>query len=79
MCFDTANVISSGIESIKKNVPEVWNEFIKSFQEGRDSEKRSSKTSKVDDKYIELLKKWREDQKEAGKNSNPGEGTRKKT
>jgi phage-related protein len=37
---DTVAVISSGIESIKKNVPEVWAEFSKSFEEGRESEKR---------------------------------------
>lgn len=75
---DVANVISTGIESIKKNVPEVWNEFSKSFQEGMESEKRPTEGSEVDNKYKELLGKWREEQKQAGKNVNPGEGTRKR-
>ena len=37
---DVVDVISTGIESIKKNVPEVWSEFTNAFQEGRESEKR---------------------------------------
>jgi len=31
---DAVAYLSSGIESIKKNVPDVWNEFTKSFQSG---------------------------------------------
>ena len=50
---DTVNVISSSIESIKKNVPEVWNEFTKAFQEGRDSEKRP-----VSERHIQTFEKF---------------------
>lgn len=31
---DAVSYISSGIESIKKNAPDVWNEFTKSFEAG---------------------------------------------
>jgi len=50
---DTVSVISSGIESIKKNVPEVWAEFTKSYEEGRESEKRP-----VSERHIQTFEKF---------------------
>jgi phage-related protein len=51
---ETVSVIGSGIESIKNNVPEVWAEFTKSFQEGKDSEKRPE----VSERYIQTFESF---------------------
>ena len=44
----------------------------------RDDDKKGSRKDKVDAKYKELLNKWKEEQRKAGKNTSPGEGTRKR-
>jgi phage-related protein len=51
---ETVSVIGSGIESIKNNVPEVWAEFTKSFQEGRESEKRPE----VSERHIQTFESF---------------------
>jgi ElaB/YqjD/DUF883 family membrane-anchored ribosome-binding protein len=45
---------------------------------GSSDETSDDKTEKIKAKYKELLTKWKEEQKKNGKNTNPGEGTRKR-
>jgi len=47
---ETVNVISSGIQNIKTNVPDVWSEFTRSFQETRELEKKP-----VTERYIKTF------------------------
>lgn len=54
---DTANVISSGIETIKNKVPEVWNDFTQSFQKEFEKEFQSEKKP-VSERYIQTFESF---------------------
>jgi hypothetical protein len=69
-------------ENIKENLENILkNENIK-INEPTDIKETIEKVSQLSDKhkqiYYQLLNKWKEEQEKLGKNTNPGQGTRKR-
>lgn len=61
-------------EYVNKEIA-VYNKLASEFDSRND---KNQGDEEVKNKYKELLSKWKEEQKKSGKNTNPGEGTRKK-
>jgi dsDNA-binding SOS-regulon protein len=66
-------VVSSVNEYINKQIQEY--KLVTSEFDSRNDKNQGDE--EVKNKYKELLSKWKEEQKKSGKNTNPGEGTRK--